>query len=269
MPPASAAAPLHGAATLTVPGWAELLPGLLHGFSTGLPGADEAAVARQAAALAERALGATGAPVVLMSQPHGRNLVDFGNGDAPALAAGPVAGVDGALSDARLGHVLFVKSADCVPVLALDPERGAYAALHAGWRGVAAGILPALLESWRRAGSSLTQARLAFGPHIRACCFQVRQDCIARFAPEDLAGALQGGNGTAAIALESALRNQALRFGIAGERIAALPECTACHESPPGRPVFASHRRAVRSGTAPAGRNLSFIGIRPPARERG
>ena len=254
-------------ALLTVPGWVRLLPGLVHGFSAGLPREDESAPERQARALVERVLGSPAPAPVLMSQPHGRDLADLGNGHAPRNGNGAVIpGVDGVHSTLRAGHVLFVKSADCVPVLAVHPERGAYAALHAGWRGVAAGILPNLLESWRRAGFDPRGVMLALGPHIRACCFEVREDCIARFAPEDLEGALQRKQGQAVISLEATLRAQAGRHGVPPENITTLPLCTTCHQERTGEHLFASHRRALANGAPGAGRNLSFIGTRTQRR---
>ncbi len=97
---------------------------------------------------------------------------------------------DGATGTLSQPGLLAVKTADCVPILAVDPEREAYAALHAGWRGVAGGILPNLLRLWRERGSSLAQVSILLGPHIQGCCFQVRDDCLSQFAREDLQDAI-------------------------------------------------------------------------------
>jgi copper oxidase (laccase) domain-containing protein len=206
----------------------------------------------------------------LFDQPHGCEILDLGApasggaSDSCAPARIPVPGYDGSM--ARLGFVqgapkgptLVIKAADCVSVLAVHPESGGYAALHAGWRGVAAGILPRLLSRWRRQGAHLSGVTLAFGPHIRSCCFEVRDDCLARFTAADLAGAVEMRSGGATLDLERVLRTQAAAFGIAAHQIEALPFCTRCHQADGAHP-FASYRRAQQEGR-PAGRNLAYIG---------
>jgi copper oxidase (laccase) domain-containing protein len=168
-------------------------------------------------------------------------------------------GVDGVFGYGAFA--LVVRSADCVPILAADPETGRVAALHAGWRGVAARILPRLLERWRNLGVALPKVRLALGPHIRACCFQVQEDCIRQFGPEDLAGARIDSNGRTTLDLERALINQAARFGVIERNISSLALCTDCHRDAEGRATHASYRRANREGRL-ADRNLSFIAVR-------
>jgi hypothetical protein len=119
-----------------------------------------------------------------------------------------------------------------------------------------------LLERWREQGSRLEQVRLVFGPHIRACCFEVRQDCLERFDPTDLPEARETRSGSTYLSLETVLLSQAQRAGLAARQIETVPLCTDCHRSPQGETVFASYRRSGRAGVA-AGRNLSFIALAP------
>lgn len=249
------------------------LPGIRHGFSYGWPRLDDATLADTTGML----LGLDGEVPWIFDQPHGRELLDFrgdpggGRMEEPERrpAQRPVAGYDGAMarrqsreSGPPSGPTVIVKGADCVSVLAVHPELDAYAALHAGWRGTAAGILPRLLQAWRTAGGGLGRVRMAFGPHIRACCFEVRSDCIAQFDARDLAGAVVERERATYLDLERVLRSQASAFGIGAEQIEAVPFCTRCTRDAAGAYSFASYRRAQREGV-PAGRNIAFIG---PAR---
>jgi hypothetical protein len=234
----------------------------VHGFTAAFGRLDDAGLR---ADLGRRlGLAAAGAPaVVLLAQPHGAEIADLDGGGWGGAEA-PLAGVDGATAGGGAARLLVVKAADCVPVLAVDAARGRYAALHAGWRGAAAGILPNLLRLWGAEGAAPEGVRLALGPHIRDCCFAVQADCLERFQPRHLAGAVRDRDGATFLALEAVLRAQAAEFGIGPERIEALPDCTACARDAAGRHPFASHRRDHRAGR-PVGRNLSFIGIRSAA----
>jgi copper oxidase (laccase) domain-containing protein len=169
---------------------------------------------------------------------------------------------DGATGTISHPGLLAVKTADCVPILAVDPEREAYAALHAGWRGVAGGILPNLLHLWRERGSSLGQVSILLGPHIQGCCFEVRDDCLSQFTREDLQGAVLRGpmrenpaprppsrrlarwglswptarkparwgllEESVHLVLATVLRNQTMRFELRAEQVEALDGGTDC-----------------------------------------
>jgi len=195
----------------------------------------------------------------------GRALARGPNTAQPRGADRSMRGTHGPSDGALCGPTLAIKAADCVPVLAVHPEARAYAALHAGWRGVAAGILPRLLSAWRRQGLPLSGVVIALGPHIRCCCFEVRGDCLARFPQSDLGGAVETRDGSTYLSLERVLTAQAGAFGIPPLRIEALPFCTCCYRADGIHP-FASYRRAGRE-RGPAGdaepevlSNLAYIG---------
>ena len=76
---------------------------------------------------------------------------------------------------------LVIKTADCFPVLIVDPVRKAIGAVHSGWRGTLAGVLPRAIEEMiRRYHSDPAQLLVAIGPGIRECCFEVGED-VAQF----------------------------------------------------------------------------------------
>jgi len=88
-----------------------------------------------------------------------------------------------ALVSVEAGVALMVVVADCVPVLIIDPERGASAAIHAGRRGLIGGVIPAALAKMTVAfGSDPLAMRAFIGPCIRKCCYQVDAATAAQFS---------------------------------------------------------------------------------------
>jgi polyphenol oxidase len=144
-----------------------------------------------------------------------------------------------------------VRVADCVPVLVADEASGDVAVIHAGWRGVVAGVVPSAIE--RLNGQKLIAA---IGPCIGACCFEVGRDvaeAIARASPAaDVVVARRGEKAFAD--LRAAVRGQ-LRSLARTCRIEDVPGCTK-HE--PER--FHSFRR----DGANSGRMLAAIATRLP-----
>jgi YfiH family protein len=246
---------------------AGLLPGLAHGFTGALPARAGATFAEAMHSHLAKRFGAPALPLQLLDQRHSAEIVEGGGGMAePVTPEGgpeaPHARADGAILSRRPG-IVAVRSADCVPILAVHSGRGAVAALHAGWRGAAAGILPRLLRRWIGPGEHPRAIRLAFGPAIRACCYEVRADCTSAFAPSDLAGAVILRDGRMYLELTRALRNQAAAFGIGPDAIEISPHCTCCHGLEAGEAPFASFRRDGRPGSPYPARNASYIGLLP------
>lgn len=84
------------------------------------------------------------------------------------------------LVTAAAGVCLGVLVADCVPVLMCDPTKGVIAALHAGWRGTAAAIVPrAVTTMTSRFGCAPREIRAALGPAIGADDYEVGPDVVA------------------------------------------------------------------------------------------
>jgi YfiH family protein len=82
----------------------------------------------------------------------------------------------------KIGFVLSIRTADCVPILIADPAHHAVAAVHAGWRGTVAGILKkTLAEMAARFGTVPDEALVAIGPAIGPCCFEVGPEVAVQF----------------------------------------------------------------------------------------
>lgn len=148
-----------------------------------------------------------------------------------------------ALLENAPGSVVAVKTADCIPILLIDPIHRAVAAVHAGWRGTAAGIGSKAVDAMRaRFGSEPSMLHAAIGPGIGACCYEVGPEVAAQF----------GGQGRGKIDLPAINRRQLESAGISPERIYVAGICTMCHPE-----EFHSFRRDKQA----AGRLYSFAGI--------
>jgi YfiH family protein len=79
---------------------------------------------------------------------------------------------DGLTSDGS-DQFLWVATADCTPVLIGDVTTGQVAAIHAGWRGTAAQIVPVAIQKFQAQGSHLRDLRVALGPAIAGSIYQV------------------------------------------------------------------------------------------------
>lgn len=82
---------------------------------------------------------------------------------------------DGFVTD-RAGVVLVCKVADCTPILLADKAHHVIAAVHAGWRGSAAGIAAGAVELMCRHGASPEDIHAAIGSCLHDCCFEVKDD---------------------------------------------------------------------------------------------
>lgn len=150
------------------------------------------------------------------------------------------------------GVAVAVRTADCLPLLLADPQTGICAAVHAGWRGTAAGIAKQAVEQMRAHGSIPGRILAALGPCIGACCFAIGDevaDALSRVSkhPEHIRQHKDGGY-AADLALIN--REHLLSSGLKNENIEMLNRCTCCHPE-----LFFSYRR----DGAKSGRQLALV----------
>ncbi len=150
------------------------------------------------------------------------------------------------------GLMLLVQTADCLPVLLVDPVRRVIGAAHCGWKGTALGLAAKLAGRMEdEFGSRKENLMAALGPCIGARCYQVGEEVREAFQANG-----QGESGFAAagdtlfLDLKKANRDQLVNTGV--ECIFSLEGCTF------SQPDMYSYRRNGSS----AGRMLSFIGMR-------
>ena len=146
------------------------------------------------------------------------------------------------------GRPLGVRVADCVPIL-LAGSAGSgpwIAALHAGWRGVVAGILRRGVAVFQSQGGDPGALVWAFGPCIGPCHFEVGTEVVAA-ARKDPAWtetlAPTGPRGRPHLDLHGLLRAQALNLGMDPAKEGSLPLCTSCRGD-----LFHSYRRGDLEG---------------------
>ena len=179
-------------------------------------------------------LRASGGRLASAQQVHGVKVVSHVGGWDGWLR------VEGADGHATAHHdtAMAVTIADCVPVFIGHPK-GASALLHAGWRGVASGILEAGLRALAAFGCSPKDLVVHFGPAICGACYEVGPDVYAQLMRRPVAAA-------ATVDLRALLADQARIAGV--KQIETSPYCTRCH-----RDRFFSHR------AGDTGRQLAVI----------
>jgi YfiH family protein len=236
-----------------------LLAGTRHGFSTRLGGVSTGSYATlnlstgwgdEAAAVAENrrrlatAGGFDGERLYLARQVHGAACAAV-DGHTPQDLRQVEAD---ALVTTTPGAAVGVLTADCVPILMSDGV-GRVAAVHAGWRGTVARVAAAALEKLVSIGARRERVRVALGPSIGPCCFEVGEEVAAAFEPLAPASIVRG-PGKPHVDLRRANREVLLGAGLLPEQIDAAPPCTYCE-----RTRFFSYRRDGRG----IGQMLSFI----------
>jgi hypothetical protein len=182
-------------------------------------------------------LGIEGGTVRYARQVHGAACLV-----ADAAPAGLVGTAD-ALITTRRGHPLAVFTADCLPVVLVDPARPALALAHAGWRGVVRGILGEVVSLLvTRGGAEPGRLVAAIGPSIGPCCYEVDAPVV-----EPLEAAFPGavarwtrphGPGKWWLDLWRAAADQLVAAGLRPEAILSPRLCTGCR-----RDVFFSYRK--------------------------
>ncbi len=203
-----------------------------------------------------RTLGLHERQHVEAQQVHGAAVAVVGAGDGGRV----LDGVDGLIT-ADSAVVVAVHAADCVPILLADLHRGVVAAVHAGWRGVAAGVVvEAVAVMTRSFGSASSSLLAASGPSIGPCCYEVDEPVIAQLRrwpwwekvvrPND--------RGRWQLDLRAAVRSQLVGAGVLDGQIHTLEHCTKCRSD-----LFYSYRRE-----RPTGRMAGLIALPLPSAHR-
>jgi YfiH family protein len=225
--------------TATVPAFAGV-PGLVHGFERrSVAGPESRDETRLRVA---RALAGSGR-LLLLRQVHGTDVAEApwnGTPEADAAVA------------TTAGELLGIETADCLPLLLVDPIRRAVAAAHAGWRGTVAGVAARAVEALVAHGSSPGDLLAALGPAIGVCCYEVGDELRTAFAAEAPWVLRPGPSGRLHLDLRAANVRQLERAGLRAAAIHHVDDCTRCQ---PDR--YHSYRRDGKG----AGRQLNFVGF--------
>jgi len=179
-----------------------------------------------------------------LNQVHGTDIVTSGRFDKPPEADGATSGDS--------GHVCVVRTADCLPVLICSVEGSVFAAVHAGWRGLAAGVIENAITKLDR---DPTELLAWFGPAISQPCFEVGAEVRDAFLESDPDAAV-------CFVVNPGGRWQADLYALARRRLNAVGVnniyggglCTYLEDE-----RFFSYRR-----DRACGRLVSFIGLKCP-----
>ncbi len=156
-----------------------------------------------------------------------------------------------------------IKTADCLPILLLDPVRGVAGAVHAGWRGTVLRITRKVVGLMKkRFGTDPSDLVAGLGPAIGPCCYEVDDVVLSPFRrnfPQAEQFVIKS-NSTArskeslSLDLVGANRFELIREGVLSSNIHATQSCTSCNPT-----LFYSYRR----DGAKSGRHLAVTGFVP------
>jgi hypothetical protein len=150
-----------------------------------------------------------------------------------------IVGVDG-LVTATPGITMVTFHADCVPIFLYEPEAGAAALVHSGWRGTLKGISAEAVKSMKAtSGVDASRIIVVIGPSIRKCCFEVGDDVYKLFAEKYDMRLLAERNSRRRwlIDLQGIIRIQLISDGVLEKNIHDSEICTMCRKD-----LFFSYR---------------------------
>lgn len=263
------------------------LPWLVHGFSTrgggvskldgkrvlnlGFTEWDSRENVKENRRKLQEAVGAEEMKLAPVLQFHSDSIVVFERAPSAPVRA------DGSITQ-KNGLLLAIQTADCVPILLVDPEHRAIAAVHAGWRGTLARIVEKAVGRMQMEFKTQPEELLAaVGPAIGGCCYEVGTEVAAAFSGQfanaaeffddlrtgDEPNPLQWLNmmppghqpppKKVLLDLRKANRAQLVAGGLAEKNIFVSELCTACR-----RDLLFSYRKEG----AQSGRMMAVVGIR-------
>ncbi len=150
---------------------------------------------------------------------------------------------DGLITE-QAEQAVWVASADCTPVLIADPKTGQVAAVHAGWRGTAAKIVPQAIARLQNQGSKIQDLQVAMGPAIAGSVYQVSTQVAAEVgasiipaeSDEFVLNSLQQlpdspiladpHPGRVGLDVRRIIALQLEQLGVSAEQVAIAPHCT-------------------------------------------
>lgn len=156
------------------------------------------------------------------------------------------------------GIAIGILTADCGPILFVDPEARVAGAAHAGWKGAVGGVIEATLAAMEKLGASRGAIAAVLGPTISQRAYEVGPEFVARFEEADRHNSgffvPSTRKGHAMFDLPGYIRMRLESAGVT--RIGGIPACTCGEEN-----RFYSYRRATLRGESDYGRQISAIAL--------
>lgn len=192
--------------------------------------------------------------LVRARQVHGLDVIEADREPRAVRPEPPFAQGDAVLTGDR-AHAVSVRVADCAPVLLADPGAGLVAAVHAGWRGVVAGVVSRTVRFMSGRGARAEHLVAAVGPCIGPASFEVGLEVIEAFRVAGLGAdtvCTPQSSAKGRVDLPGAIRRQLIACGVSTTAIDVAGICT---KSTPAS-EFSFRRDGARSG-----RMAAIIGL--------
>ena len=226
------------------PDWSSRYPGLIQGVSRrerelgfkAPPGVDEGAAPAAPAAPGaqpawERLRRATGfRRLVRCRQVHGSKVIGCSDEAEPGV---DFLGEADALVTDRPDTLLTVTVADCVPVFLLDPDTRVLGLAHAGWRGIAAGVIGTAIGRMESLGAKAARLVVHLGPAVCGDCYEVGPEVPAALGIE---------GDPRFVDLRHSAAERLLEAGVDADALTISENCTLCDTT-----SFFSHRGGDRT----------------------
>ncbi len=161
---------------------------------------------------------------------------------------GNIADADGIITNNK-DLILSIQVADCIPIYLHDVKNQNIGLVHAGWRGVSAGIIEKSIIKMRELDSEVRNIKVLLGPSIRQCCFEIGPEVAKLF---DVKFQKSGRGDRTQLNLQGAVIEQLLNLNIHNNNIIEVKECTYCSDK------YHSYRREGEK----AGRMIAMMGWR-------
>lgn len=178
--------------------------------------------------------------IVTPKQVHSKNI-------SICTEAGNITDTDGIITNNK-ELVLSIQVADCIPIYLYDDQNQNIGLVHAGWRGVATGIIKNSIEKMKNLDSKSIDIEVLLGPSIRQCCFEIGPEVGKLFD-----GKFQkiGKSDRTYLDLQSAVIDKLINMNIQNKNIIDIKECTCCSDQ------YHSFRRDGNK----AGRMIAMMGF--------
>ncbi len=154
--------------------------GIYSSLNCGLGSGDSQTSVKQNRVICAEALGVTVNDLLTVHQEHTANVVTvtmLWDQSGPPIADG--------LVTATPGFALGVLTADCTPILFVDPQAGVIGASHAGWKGAFGGVIENTVQAMVHLGATRSHILAAVGPCIGAASYEVGPEFKDRFVDKD------------------------------------------------------------------------------------
>jgi len=221
-------------------------PNLIHGFTTRELGADYKKIAQ--------AIDVPTESILTLKQIHSNKTHAVTGSQIPANES-----IEGdAMMTQQPKVVIGIRTADCVPIIVFDPKQKVVAAIHAGWRGVIAGVIENIIVQMQKEFKSSPDELVAvLGPALCIDCFEVGPEVAEKFVEKfgSKINFKKGKGDRWHPDLREGCVEVLKTLGIKEENLESLPYCTSCNND-----LLFSYRKGDREE-----RMLGFIGLMTPS----